>query len=264
MRVEVDGRAVFVSTGGVDHHGDAPALALVHGAGQDHSIWAYPARMLAHRGIPVLAIDLPGHGRSEGKPLDTIGQMAGWLGRLLTTASVQKAVIVGHSMGSFIAVELAASEPQRVSGLVLTGTSDRMPVHQDLLRAADGGDLLAADLITGWTHTAGDRFGGNPAPGLWSRGLTARLVERSLDGALGVGLDSVRRYDPVERAPEVRCPVTVVIGDADRMARPDGARRLAAAFSPGRIAEMSGGHGLMIDAPGALAAVIEHAYRDVT
>ena len=69
---------VFASTGGRGLDRDAPLTVLIHGAGMDHSVWSLQTRYLAHHGRSVLAVDLPGHGRSGGEPLVTIED----LGRL--------------------------------------------------------------------------------------------------------------------------------------------------------------------------------------
>ena len=263
MKVVVDGDSIFVHEGGVGTATEAATVVLIHGAGQDHSIWAYQTRLLGNAGIPAWAVDLPGHGRSEGEARATIVDAASWLLGFLDAADIGTSLIVGHSMGSFIGIEAAARDPARICGLVLTGTSDAMPVHEVLLETAARGDGLAAELVTGWTHSAGDRFGGNPAPGLWSRGLTSRLTERALGPTLRAGLDSVRNYDPTVRGREVTCPVTVVVGTGDRMARPDGALRLAAVFPDARVVEISSGHGVMTDHPREVAAVIQQAYGNL-
>ena len=62
------------------------AVVMIHGAGFDHSTWALHSRWFAHHGFSVLAPDLPGHGRSGGKPLPTIADMADWTATLLDTA----------------------------------------------------------------------------------------------------------------------------------------------------------------------------------
>lgn len=167
-------------------------------------------------------------------------------------------------MGSFVAIELAAGGCDRVVGLVLTGTTDRMSVHPDLLEAAATGDSLATDLVTGWTHAGIDRFGGNPSPGLWSRGLTSRLLDLTLDGPLSASLVAVRSYEPAARAADVSVPVTVVVAADDRMARPEGAIRLVESFASATLVEIAGGHGGMLDHPRQVAGVIMDAYASVS
>src|SRR5450755_3034533 len=114
MHLQVDDRSVFAATGGRQFEPGQPAVVMLHGAGMDHIVWALPARSLAHRGRSVLAVDLPGHGRSEGPALTSIAAMAAWVVRLLDAAHLQEAALVGHSMGSLISLETAAQAPARV------------------------------------------------------------------------------------------------------------------------------------------------------
>src|SRR5271168_114582 len=100
MLLTVNGTEIFAATGGRDFDSLLPAIVLLHGAGFDHSTWALHTRWFAHHGFAVLAPDLPGHGRSSGKPLPTIADMADWTAALLDAAGARQAKLVGHSMGS--------------------------------------------------------------------------------------------------------------------------------------------------------------------
>jgi pimeloyl-ACP methyl ester carboxylesterase len=104
MQLTIDGKDTFVATGGREFDKSQPVVVLLHGAGFDHSTWALHSRWFAHHGFGVLAPDLPGHGRSSGAPLSTIAEMADWTAALLDAAGAAKAKLVGHSMGSLIAL----------------------------------------------------------------------------------------------------------------------------------------------------------------
>ena len=117
MQLSVNGAETFVATGGREFDTSLPTIVLLHGAGFDHTTWALHSRWFAHHGYGVLAPDLPGHGRSVGAPLSTIADMADWTAALLDAAGAAKARLVGHSMGSLIALETAARHPAKVSAL---------------------------------------------------------------------------------------------------------------------------------------------------
>src|SRR3954469_3067292 len=136
MQLPVNGVETFVATGGREFEVSPPTVVLLHGAGFDHSAWALHSRWFAHHGYGVLAPDLPGHGRSSGAPLRTIGDMADWTAALLQAAGAAKATLVVHSMGSLIALQPAARHPAMVSALGLIGTAAAMSVGSDLLKAA--------------------------------------------------------------------------------------------------------------------------------
>ena len=136
MQLSVNGTDIFVATGGKPFDPSIPAVVMIHGAGFDHSTWALHSRWFAHHGFSVLTPDLPGNGRSSGNALPTIADMADWTAALLGTTGAPKAKLVGHSMGSLIALETSARHPARVSGLGLIGTAATMTVGPDLLKAA--------------------------------------------------------------------------------------------------------------------------------
>src|SRR5260221_5887943 len=133
MQLIINGKDPFVATGGREFDKSQPAIVLLHGAGFDHSTWALHSRWFAHHGFGVLAPDLPGHARSSGAPLPAIAEMADWTAALLDAAGAAKAKLVGHSMGSLIALEPPAGNPAKVSALGLIATSAARTVGPDLL-----------------------------------------------------------------------------------------------------------------------------------
>ena len=222
-QVDVEGRTVAVhveeaaSPNGID-------VILIHGAGFDHTAWRFQTRFLAGRGFRVLAPDLPGHGSSEGPTLASIDEMAAWLGDLAGAFESKRSVLIGHSMGSYIALRRATLAPDTVLALVLVGTTDRMRVHPELLDAAARRDDHAIDLMVGWMHTGLHRYGGHRSAGSWSAGTSSRILERNMS-ALGSDLAACDAFDPTSAA--LTCPTLIVSGTADRMTRASAAGRLA-------------------------------------
>ena len=150
MQLAVGSKQVFVGTGGRDFDPSLPAIVFLHGAGMDHSVWALLARAFAHHGFSVLAPDLPGHGRSARPALTSIAALADWTAALIDAARVTTARIIGHSMGSLVALETAARHPQKVTALGLIATAAPMRVSDDLLNAAKADDHAAVEMISIW------------------------------------------------------------------------------------------------------------------
>ncbi|MCL1587834.1 MAG: alpha/beta hydrolase [Actinomycetia bacterium] len=254
MDLNINGLTIHASTGGRPFDPEKPTVILLHGAGMDHTVWQFQARAFAYRGYSVLSLDLPGHGRSDDPAPETISGYANVVAELIDAVCADSAHIVGHSMGAFIGIELAARYPDKVRSLTLIGVSERMPVHPDLLAAAEVDDHLAFDLVSSWGHTRTAHTGGHPTPGLWMMGSTIRLLERSKPGVLHNDLAACNAYDTaLARAAEISAPTLVLIGEHDLMTRPKGAAFLAEAIPDSATVIVRGaGHSLMVERPDAV------------
>ena len=111
MQLTVDGATTYLYTAGKQLDSALPALLFIHGADLDHSCWGLQSRWFANHGYCALAVDLPGHGRSGGAALTTIEAMSDWVLALLDAAGIARAALIGHSMGSLVALETAAASP---------------------------------------------------------------------------------------------------------------------------------------------------------
>jgi len=257
----VDGKRVFAATGGRTFDAAQPTVLFIHGAGMDHTVWALQTRYFAHHGRSMLAVDLPGHGRSGGALLRSVGAMAAWIVHVLDAAAVQSTALVGHSMGALIALEAAASAPARVRSLALLGVAERMPVHPDLQSAADGNRRLGPELVTSWGHGRSGHLGGNPAPGLWMMGGSLQLLERAPAGALAADLAACNAYDgALAAAARVACTTLLLLGALDRMTPPAKAKPLADAIRLSRTVLLpAAGHMLMSERPDAVIDALAEA-----
>ena len=126
----------YAYTGGKPFDATKPTLVFIHGVLNDHSVWILQSRYLAHHGFNVLAVDLPGHGRSGGDAPHSVQEAAAFIGQLLDAAGVQQAALVGHSWGSLIALQAAADLKDRITHAVLVGTAFPMKVSPALIDAS--------------------------------------------------------------------------------------------------------------------------------
>ena len=260
MELELEGRKVYAATGGRPFDARMPAMLFIHGAGQDHTAWQLPARYFAWHGHGALALDLPGHGRSEGPPLASIGAAASWLARVMDAAGIAKAALVGHSMGAAIAIEAAAALQGRVARLALLGSGLSMPVNDALLTSALAAPQAAFAMIVDWGHGPRAKIGGNPAPGLWMRGGALALLARSRPGVLYADLAACNGWTTGDAAAgRIGCPALVVIGARDAMTPPRAGHALARRLAHGRAVSIADcGHMPMAEAPDAtLNALID-------
>lgn len=242
-------RSVFLHTGGVDLDRRNGVVLLVHGAGNDHTIWRFVTRRLAAAGWPVVAVDLPGHGKTDGPALGSIQAMADWCFDVVDSLGADEVTIVGHSMGSLIAMEMACRQPGRIRGIALFSPATHMAVHPELQEAADRRDNLATDLIVGWSHSGRSRFGHHTAPGLWMAGANRRLLERNI-GSLGADLVACSEWDGSAAFGQVHAPTLVIVGEKDVMVPARAGRELAAELPHAELVEIPGGaHASLYDHP---------------
>jgi pimeloyl-ACP methyl ester carboxylesterase len=260
MDFSVDGKRAYAYTAAHDIDPAKATIVFIHGAGLDHSWWGLQSRYFGYHGWNVLACDLPAHGRSEGTPLTSIQETSDWVMRLLDAAGVKKASLVGHSLGSLVALESAARHAGRVERIGLVGTAFPMNVSDAFLEAAKANDQSAYDMETIWGHAPQVPFGGNPNPGMWMYGDTLARLGRLKPGVLYADLKACKDYaGGLASAAQVRCPALVVMGGRDMMTPPKAAGPLLEALKgAASVSIRRSGHSLMAEAPDAtLDALIE-------
>lgn len=249
MELQVEGKAVYAYTGGKTFDAALPAVAFIHGAAADHSVWVLQARYLAHHGFGVLALDLPGHGRSEGPALARIEEMADRVVAVLDAAGASGAALVGHSMGALVALDAAARHPARVTRLALLAAAFPMRVSPELLEAARSNEPAARDMVNIWSHAAWAHYPNNPGPGAWQLGANLRLMQRQRPGVLHLDLAACNDYTAgLARAARIACPTLLLLGERDLMTPARAARELARTIPRARTVTLArSGHNLMTE-----------------
>ncbi|NKB37360.1 MAG: alpha/beta fold hydrolase [Gammaproteobacteria bacterium] len=221
MFYTIDGENVFASSGGVAHKKQQASLIFIHGAGMDHTIWVLFNRYFARAGFNTLAVDLPGHGKSSGQALASVEELASWLEKLINETGLQNTSLIGHSLGSLVAIETASKLTESISNLILLGTACPMPVGEVLLDAARENKPAAVDMIALFGHAYRSKLGGNPVAGLNIVNSSIRLLERSLNGRLFVDLNACNEYESgLKAAKKVTAKTTLILGSEDKMTPP--------------------------------------------
>lgn len=254
MLVTISDQPVRVYTGGRPFDPERPVIVFIHGAGHEHSVWNFQARHFAHHGFSVVAPDLPGHGGSGGAPLPAIEAIADWIVSLLDAMRISRANLVGHSMGSLVALQTAAQAPDRVQRLVLVGSVAPMPVASPLLDAARTDRDLAHSMINQWSYTPASQLGASASPGMCLPNVNRRIMEHQAEGVLANDLAACNAYaQGLDAAARVRCPIAMICGERDQMTPMRAARPLLEALSTAGHARMitlaGAGHAMMAEAP---------------
>lgn len=249
--VTVAGNPLFYQV----HRGQGPAVVLIHGAGGTHLIWPSPLRYLP--GATVYALDLPGHGRSQGAGRQHIKEYARDVVGFLDGVGVERAVLVGHSMGGAIAQTLAVTVPLRVLGLVLVATGARLRVAPAILEGLQSDLRTTVALIAQWA------WGPGADPALVARGQ--RLMEMTQPRVLQGDFLACDQFDLRQEISQIAVPTLVLTGSEDRMTPPRFGQWLAEQIPGARFALIEeAGHMLMLERSDQVAGQIQRWLEDVT
>ncbi|WP_439518393.1 alpha/beta fold hydrolase [Hydrogenophaga sp.] len=271
MEILVNGATTYCYTGGKPFDAAKPTVVFIHGVVNDHSVWILQSRYLAHHGWNVLAIDLPGHCRSEGEAPASVEAAAGFVVALLDAAGVQKAALVGHSWGSLIALEAASLLKERVSHLVLVGTAFPMKVSPALIEASQNEPEKALRMVNVFSRSTLAAPPSALGPGTWVYGSSLALGRRVLRSNARVNVfhrgfvacDSYQGGEAAIRA--ITCPVLFLLGAQDQMTQPKAAQALMlAAREAGKAVttvNLPVGHHQMTETPEATLQAIRDFLR---
>jgi pimeloyl-ACP methyl ester carboxylesterase len=248
---EVNGAACFADTAGQAADPAKKSVLFVHGAGQDHSIWDLQSGYFAAHDRNAIAVDLPGHGQSEGQALPSIEAIADWLMNALDAARIDGAAIVGNSLGSLAAIAAAARHPDRVRAIALIGVSVPMPVNETLLDAAKNNRGEAIDMLAKWSFSKSILADNDPTKGNALLQTARQMLERARPGVLYSDLKACDGYAAgLSDAATVRCPALLILGEQDKLTPARNATQLAQALPCAETVILPGcGHAMLAEQP---------------
>lgn len=229
--------------------GERPALILIHGAGGNHLYWPPNIRRLG--GYRVFAPDLPGHGKSGGRGQQTISAYADSIRDWMDTIGLHSAILVGHSMGSAIALDLALNHRQHVTALTLLGAGARMRVNPTLIEAASSQTTfhIAIDNIIDWS------FATDTPQEL--KDLAAKRMMEIRPSVLHGDFLACDTFDVSEQLGEINKPTLIICGKEDQMTPPRNSQFLEDQIPDASLAVLpNAGHMLMLEQPGQAADVL--------
>jgi pimeloyl-ACP methyl ester carboxylesterase len=265
MYIIIHKQNIYAYTGGKAFDAAKPTLVFIHGVLNDHSVWILQTRYFAHHGYNVLAIDLPGHGKSQGNCPKTVEEAADFVLALLESAGLKEAALIGHSWGSLIALHAASLAPERglrITHLALVGTAFPMKVSQALLDASLHQPMKAIEMVNTFSHSLLAPPPSALGPGTWLYGSSRALMRRVLasnsrENVFHAGFKACDKYEgaflAIDRliafTASARIAVLFVIGSADQMTPPKAAQALIDKMPNATVATVSGGHAMMTEAP---------------
>lgn len=227
---------------------DAPLdLVCIHGAGGDHTIWPRGLGELA--GCNTYALDLPGHGLSEGIARNSIGAYAEVVEAFVAALGMRRVILLGHSMGGAIALKIALDEPRWLDSLILACTGCRLRVPEDTFALYRTDPDAAVDRQC---HLS------------FSPVAPAHMVEAEAARRRGVPVEVVLRdytacdrFDITDDLAEIRIPALVISGDIDHLTPLKYAQFLEDRLPDARLAVVApAGHMLPMEQPGEMIRLV--------
>ncbi|MEW5986097.1 MAG: alpha/beta fold hydrolase [Chloroflexota bacterium] len=232
----------------------SPTLLLIHGAGRTHVAWPAELRHLPQ--AAVYALDLPGHGRSDGPGRTAVGDYADVVLAFIEALDLQRAVVVGHSMGGAIAQTIGLRHHPAVRGLVLVGTGARLRVAPAIL-----GPILV-NFETAVQTITSNEWGPQAPAGLIEEGRVALLQVAPV--VLHGDYTACNAFDVMGQLERIALPTLVLAGTADKMTPPKFGQFLAEHIAGAHLVTLEGaGHNMMLEQPGAVAKAIGEFLREI-
>ena len=222
-------------------------LILVHGAGGDHTHW--PAELRRLPGANVYALDLPGHGRSQGRGRTRVDDYADTVELFVQALNLERASVAGHSMGGAIAQTLALRRPPWLTSVILVGTGARLRVHPLILEGLKTRFEATIDTICQWA------YGPTAAEQVLRQGRKQLL---QVDPAVIHGdYAACHQFDVMDRVGDITLPTLIISGSADKMTPPKYSQYLHRQIAGSQLVEIEGGgHMMAVEKPTEVAQAV--------
>jgi pimeloyl-ACP methyl ester carboxylesterase len=221
-------------------------VIFIHGAGGTHLSWPPQVRRLPDQNI--FALDLPGHGKSEGMGRQSIDAYADDVAAFMTAIKIRAAIIVGHSMGSAIALTLALKYPKRVRGLGLIGSGARLRVSPAILDGIKNEDTFSATVQTINEYS----FSPNTSPRLIE--LASQRMAETRPSVIYGDFLACDSFNVADQFGQIKIPTLILCGTQDKMTPMKYSEALRDGITNSQLEVIDeAGHMLMLEQPDRVA-----------
>ena len=218
MIINFKGAKTYLGTGGKSLDINKRTLCFLHGAGQNHLSFIQQARFFAYKGYSVVVPDMPAHGFSDGNPCKSIKENAEWINDLLVELNLKDVVVIGHSQGCLVALELNRILKSSLEALIFVAGSNEIPVNQFLLDLSKENPQKASQMMVTWGHGIDGDMSINKWPGHSHYGEGNNIMCMNKSTALRYDLHSCNDYsDGIDAAKNIKVPALAVLAKNDQM-----------------------------------------------
>lgn len=245
---EIDGRKI---ASWVNHGGFLPdrrTLVFIHGSGGDHTNWIRQYTLLKHT-FNIAALDLPGHGRSEGPGEREVSAYVEWVKKILDGLGIFRPVLIGHSLGAAIGLSFVIRYGTAAAAVVPVGGGLRMPVNPMILEGLlqDPASVFGMAAKFSVAKQNREKFSG--------------LIEESLSrvdpGILHGDFSACNALDITEAVAGIRIPTLVICGAQDKMTPPSLSQSITDRIPGAGLVLIEGaGHFVMMENPESFNAAL--------
>ena len=237
----------------------SPLIVFIHGAACDHTLWCFQRRYFFNRGYSTLALDLPGHGKNTDNPLLNIYDMRKMICDFLKKVPQDDIILIGHSMGSLIALDSAFSKITKIKKIFLIGIAYPMQVSANLLnKSKNNQDDAILDMIN-WSLPAEIKLTGANLTGLNLPNLVSVIMGNAKNGILFKDLNACNKYKLKEvDIKSISQTFTIITGDRDIMTPYKSAENLNQLLSNSKLIKLKDtGHFAPLEKPVEINRLIE-------
>jgi len=245
---EIDGRRIACWVNNGSFLPDRKTLVFIHGSGDDHTKWIRQYTPFKN-GFNIVALDLPGHGRSEGPGEQEVAAYVKWVKKILDGLKIFNPVLIGHSLGAAICLSFVIRYDTAAAAVVPVAVGVKMPVNPMILEGLLQDPASVIGMVAKFSVAKQNREKFS--------GLIAESLSRVNPEIIHGDFSACNSLNITEAVARIRIPTLVICGAEDKMTPPSLSQFIRDRIPGARLTLIEGaGHFVMMENPEAFNAAL--------